>query len=296
MIMKKQRIDESELILNPDGSIYHLHITPDQVADDVIVVGDPGRVPMVSQYFEYVKFKTQNRELVTHTGTLLGGKRITVISTGMGTDNIDIVLNELDALANIDFESRTIKDTHRTLNVIRIGTSGSLQADVPVGSYVMGTYGLGFDGLMNFYDVDDTVIDRELTEAFIKHSNWLPQCARPYAVQCSPMLEEKIGGDKMIKGITASASGFFGPQGRILRLNVADPAMHDKLQTFNYKGQRILNFEMETSALYGLGKALGHNTLSVCLTIANRVNHTYLSDYYIPINKLIQAVLLALLE
>jgi len=226
----------------------------------------------------------------------LGGKRITVISTGMGTDNIDIVLNELDALANIDFESRTIKDTHRTLNVIRIGTSGSLQADVPVGSYVMGTYGLGFDGLMNFYDVDDTVIDRELTEAFIKHSNWLPQCARPYAVQCSSMLEEKIGGDKMIKGITASASGFFGPQGRILRLNVADPAMHDKLQTFNYKGQRILNFEMETSALYGLGKALGHNTLSVCLTIANRVNHTYLSDYYIPINKLIQAVLLALLE
>ncbi len=285
----KRRIEESELILNPDGSIYHLHLTPEQIADNIIVVGDPGRVGMVSKYFDTVDFKMQNRELVTHTGTL-NGKAVTALSTGMGTDNIDIVFNELDALANIDLKNRVIKDEHRTLNVIRIGTSGSLQGDVPVDSFVMATHGLGFDGLMNFYDVDDTVIDRELTDAFNIHSKWLPQFARPYIVKGSCDLEKKIG-DGMIKGITASASGFFGPQGRILRLNVADPDMHEKIRTFNHNGHRIVNFEMETSALYGLGRALGHNTLTACVAIANRVNHTYSSEYKILVDKLIQLVL-----
>ncbi|HRS53799.1 MAG TPA: nucleoside phosphorylase [Bacteroidales bacterium] len=287
--MKKRYFEESELILNPDGSIYHLHLMPEQVADNIIVVGDPGRVSMVSKYFDTIEFQIQNRELVTHTG-MLNGKRVSAISTGMGTDNIDIVLNELDALANINLKTREEKEEHRTLNIIRIGTSGSLQGDVPVDSFVMATHGLGLDGLMNFYKVDENVFDREMAEAFIKHSKWLPELPKPYIVSCSSFLEQKIG-EGMVKGITATACGFFGPQGRVLRLNVADPQLNDKLESFNYKGHRITNFEMETSALYGLGKAMGHNTLTVCVTIANRVTKTYSSDYKKVVDKLVQIVL-----
>lgn len=283
-----EKIAESELVLNSDGSIYHLKLKPEHIGNDILIVGDPGRVAKISSHFDTIEHQIQNREFVTHTGTL-NGKRITALATGIGTDNIDIVLNELDALVNIDLETRTIKKQKTSLNIIRLGTSGALQEDVPVDSMVLSSYGLGLDGLMNFYD-SKAVLEEEMAAAFIDHTAWGEKLSAPYLVKASDSLEALLG-DGMIKGITATAPGFYGPQGRILRLPVAYPSQNDKLTSFNYQGQRITNYEMETSALYGLGKLLGHNTCTICAIIANRIVKKYSKDYNVTVTKMIKIVL-----
>ncbi len=286
-MMKK--IAESELILNNDGSIYHLKLQPEQLADDIIVVGDPQRVEIISSYFDKIEHKVHNREFVTHTGTL-NGHRLTVLATGIGTDNIDIVINELDALVNIDLQNRTIKKDHKSLNIIRIGTSGGLQADIEVDSFLASQYGLGFDGLLHYYDKSDSVRDTNIEDAFVSHANWDNHPARPYVVKCSEMLLKRIAKD-IRTGITATAPGFYGPQGRVLRLKLKNPDLNQIIENFNYKDLKICNFEMETSALYGLGALLGHNTLTVCDVIANRVSKTYSKDYKKSVRDLIELVL-----
>ena len=283
------RIAESELIINPDGSIYHLHLRPEHIANDIIVVGDPQRVEIISNYFDHIEYKITNREFVTHTGTL-GGKRITALATGIGTDNIDIVINELDAIVNIDLENRIPKKEHRKLNIVRLGTSGALQADIPVDSFVFSQYGLGLDGLLNFYENRDQVINKELTEAFIKQSGWHHDLAKPYIVGGSKGLEKRIA-DGMIKGITATAPGFYGPQGRILRLPLMQKNINSSLENFRFDGHRITNFEMETSALYGLGGMLGHDTATVCAIIANRYTKSFSQNYKSTVVKLIELLL-----
>lgn len=282
-------IPESELILNPDGSIYHLKLHPEQIADTIIVVGDQGRVPVVSKYFDSIEHQVQNREIVTHTGRI-GDKRITALSTGMGTDNIDIVLNELDALVNIDLGNRTVKEKHHSLDIIRIGTSGSLQADIPVDSFLLSTHGIGFDGLLNFYKAEYTEEEIELTEAFCEHINWNGKIAKPYVIEGSQELINSLS-EGMHLGMTATAPGFYGPQGRQLRLSPAIENLNELLTDFNHNGKRVTNFEMETSALYGLGRALGHRTATCCLIIANRLAKTYSKDYKKTMEKLIQDVL-----
>ncbi len=284
-----RRIEESELIINPDGSIYHLHILPEQLADDIIVVGDPQRVEVISSYFDTIECKVQNREFVTHTGTL-NGKRLTVLATGIGTDNIDIVMNELDAVVNIDLKTRQLKSTHKSLNIVRLGTSGALQKDIPVDSFVFSSFGLGLDGLLNFYKGRDNVIDQKMTQAFIEYSDWNNDLSRPYIVPASKSLEDKIS-QGMYKGITATAPGFYGPQGRELRLQLAQPQTNSVLENFNYNNHVITNFEMETSAIYGLGSILGHQTATVCAIIANRYNKTYSADYKKTVVKLIEVIL-----
>lgn len=285
-----KQIPSSELILNPDGSIYHLKLKPEHIADTIILVGDPHRVEMISKYFDRIEHKIQNREFTTHTG-ILNNTRLSVLSTGIGTDNIDIVLNELDAIVNIDLQTRQIKSQLKTLNIIRLGTSGALQRDIPVDSLVLSKYGLGFDGLLNFYSSSPTGEGwGAMTDAFIKHTNWNEKLARPYIVKASDKLLEQLG-EGLLKGITATASGFYGPQGRVLRLPVSYPELNEKITTFSYKGERITNFEMETSALYGLGKLLGHNTCTVCAIIANRIAKQYSKDYKKTVDKMIQLVL-----
>ena len=284
-----RRIEESELIINPDGSIYHLHITPEQLADNIIVVGDPGRVETISQYFDTVEHKVYNREFVTHTG-MYKGKRLTVLATGIGTDNIDIVMNELDALVNIDLKTRQVKEIHKSLNIVRLGTSGALQEYIPVDSFVFSSYGLGLDGLLNFYKDRDSVIDKEMTDEFYKFANWDKDLTKPYIVKASESLEEKIS-EGMFKGITATAPGFYGPQGRVLRLELRKPDINSSLESFNHNSLSVTNFEMETSALYGLGKMLGHQTATVCAIIANRYNKTYSKDYKVTVGKLIEVLL-----
>jgi len=288
------RIAESELIINPDGSIYHLHLRPEHIADDIIVVGDPQRVELISNCFDTIEHKIYNREFVTHTGTL-NGKRITALATGIGTDNIDIVINELDAIVNIDLEKRIPKETHRSLNIVRLGTSGALQEDIPVDSFVFSQYGLGLDGLLNFYEARDRVIDKELTEEFVKYSNWNKDLAKPYIIRGSKKLEDRIS-EGMFKGITATAPGFYGPQGRVLRLELMQKNINSSLDSFEYQGNRITNFEMETSALYGLGGMLGHNTATVCAIIANRYTKTFSQDYKKTVVKLIELLLNRLLQ
>ena len=283
-----KEIAESELVLNPDGSIYHLKLLPKQIAETIIVVGDQGRVQTVSKYFDSIEFQIQNREFTTHTG-YLNDKRLTVMSTGIGTDNIDIAINELDALVNIDLTTRQIKESKAHLNIIRLGTSGALQEDVPVDSLVMSSYGLGLDGLLNFYK-SNGVIDEEITDAFIEHTEWGSNLSKPYIVKASDQLAAKLG-DGMIKGITATSPGFYGPQGRILRLPISYPEQNDKLSSFLFMDERITNYEMETSALYGLGKMLGHNTCTICAIIANRITKTYSKDYKKTVDKMIQIVL-----
>jgi uridine phosphorylase len=283
------RIAESELIINPDGSIYHLHLKPEHIADDIIVVGDPQRVALISKYFDNIEYKISNREFVTHTGSI-NGKRITALATGIGTDNIDIVINELDAIVNIDLDKRVPKNTHRTLNIVRLGTSGALQEDIPVDSFVFSQYGLGIDGLLNFYEDRDQVIDQELTEAFVAYSKWNKDLAKPYIVRSSKDLEKRIS-EGMFKGITATAPGFYGPQGRVLRLGLMQKNINSSLENFQFNGNRITNFEMETSALYGLGGMLGHNTATVCAIIANRYNKTFSQDYKTTVKKLIELLL-----
>ncbi|MEQ1732085.1 MAG: nucleoside phosphorylase [Bacteroidia bacterium] len=282
------KIGDSELILNPDGSVYHLHLKPENVAENVIVVGDQGRVEMISKYFDKIEFKAQSREFVTHTGTF-NGKRVTALSTGIGTDNIDIVMNELDAAVNIDLVNRVPKTTHTALNVVRIGTSGALQGDIPVDSFVLSTHGLGMDGLLNFYDVD-SINDAALEQAFIAHTNWNKRFNHPYFVEGSQELINKLAPGKHL-GITATACGFYGPQGRVLRLPLQMNDLNEKLTSFNYNGHRITNFEMETSALFGLGKLLGHNTATVCTIVANRIRKEFSKDYKTSVDALIQNVL-----
>ncbi|MDA3907242.1 MAG: nucleoside phosphorylase [Bacteroidales bacterium] len=284
-----KRIAESELILNPDGSIYHLKLKPENIADDIIVVGDPGRVPVISAYFDSIEFKMSNREIVTHTG-YIGKKRLTVMSTGMGTDNLDIVINELDAIVNIDLVNRVPKNEHKVLNIIRLGTSGAMQEDIPVGSYVMSTHGIGLDGLMWFYAAGNEVIDNDLTEAFFKQTAWPNDLPKAYIVPGSNVLMDKMQ-KGYIKGITATAPGFFGPQGRVLRLDLAYPDLNDRISAFEFEGYRITNFEMETSALYGLSKALGHNAMTVCAIIANRLRREYSKDYKPSVTALIEDLL-----
>jgi len=283
------KIQETELILNPDGSVYHLHLLSDNIAETIIVVGDQERVASISKRFDSIEFKVQNREFVTHTGRV-GNKKITALSTGIGTDNIDIVINELDAAVNIDLKERVAKKGHTSLNIIRIGTSGSLQADVPVDGFLLSTHGLGFDGLLNFYDVAKTAENEALVDSFINHTGWKNNLARPYLFEGSEKLINKLEAG-MYKGITATAPGFYAPQGRELRLNAAMQNLNEKLTSFNFKGQRITNFEMETSALFGLGAALGHHCATVCAIIGNRVTMQFSKDYKKAVDKLIETVL-----
>jgi uridine phosphorylase len=282
-------IAETELILNPNGSVYHLQLLPENIAENIIIVGDQGRVETVSHFLDTIDFKVQNREFVTHTGTY-NGKRIMVISSGIGTDNIDILINELDAAVNIDLKTRMIKKERVSLNIVRIGTSGALQQDIPVDNFVVSTHGLGFDGLLNYYLDLPEINDNEVSEAFIKQTNWDKNLPFPYAVKGSEMLINKIGFD-LIKGITATAPGFYGPQGRKLRLTPWVEDFNQQLTDFKYKENRITNFEMETSALYGLGALLGHQTCTVCTIIANRVAKKYSQNYHASVEQLIQLVL-----
>ncbi len=268
-----RRIGESELILNPDGSIYHLHLKPEHIAKNIIFVGDQNRVQKISKYFDSITFETQNREFTTVTGHYKG-VQISVISTGIGTDNIDIVMNELDALVNIDLTTRTSKKTHTSLNIVRIGTSGSLQNDIPLDSFVLSKYGLGLDGMLHSYDCE-SILETDMENAFIAHSNWNSRMARPYIVKNSSSLENKFKGKRVITGITATAGGFYAPQGRKLRLPPQYPNLNDKISSFSYKNLRITNLEMETSAIYGLARLLGHNACSLSAIIANRPNKAF---------------------
>jgi uridine phosphorylase len=283
------QIADSELIINPDGSIFHLKLQPEQIADTIILVGDPGRVDSVSKHFSSIEHKAANREFITHTGTYKG-KKISVLSTGIGTDNIDIVVNELDALANIDLKERRILPTHRSLNLIRLGTSGSLQKDIDTDSFLVSSYGLGMDGLLNFYGGLDKINENRISEAFIAHTGWNKNLPFPYVVKASDKLKGILG--KGLKsGITATAPGFYGPQGRVLRIPLADKGLNDAFSSFEFEGERITNFEMETSALYGLSSLLGHEACTVCSIIANRLAKTYSKDYKVTVDKMIEMVL-----
>jgi uridine phosphorylase len=285
-----KKIKASELIINPDGTIFHLHLKPEQLAENIILVGDPGRVKLVSSFFDQIETTAENREFVTATGTFRG-KRITVLSTGIGTDNIDIVVNELDALVNIDLKTRMAKEKHTELNIVRIGTSGALQGDIPVNSYVASQRAIGFDGLLNFYAGRDTFADVGFETAFKEHTQWNPLLTSPYVVESDPVLFNKIVGSDMVSGVTISAPGFYGPQGRELRLPTADPALNDKIESFRYEGMKITNYEMECSAIYGLSHLLGHHALTICAIIANRVTRDANENYKPVIEKLVQTVL-----
>ena len=288
--MNKKTFAPSELIINEDGSIFHLHLTPQQIADKIILVGDPGRVSLVASYFDEKEFEVESREFKTITGTYKG-KRLTVLSTGIGCDNIDIVMNELDALANIDFETRTEKDEHRTLTLVRIGTCGGLQPNTPTGTYIASVKSIGFDGLLNFYAGRNEVCDLPLEEAFKAHMNWSPLLAAPYVIDANAELIDRIAADDMVRGITIACGGFFGPQGRELRIPLADPKQNEKVESFVYQGLRITNFEMESSALAGLSALLGHKAMTCCMVIANRLAKEVNANYKNSINGLIELVL-----
>lgn len=284
-----RQFKDSELILNPDGSIYHLKLLPGQIASNIIVVGDQDRVSMISQYFDTIEHKVQNREFVTHTGTYRG-KRLTVLSTGIGTDNIDIVVNELDALVNIDLDKRVEKAEQTALNIIRLGTSGALQPDIAVDTLVASRYGLGFDGLLHFYAYDESLFESDMAEAFALHTKWAKKLPFPYIVEASDQLFASVA-EGLTSGITATANGFYGPQGRELRLPLANRRLNEAIESFRFEGKRVTNFEMETSALYGLGKLLGHHTLTICAIIANRVRKEYSKDYQNTIKMMVEQVL-----
>ena len=287
-------IQSSELILNPDGSVYHLNLLPEHIANDIIFVGDQNRVEKITQFFDSIEFSTQKREFKTQTG-LFKGKRITVMSTGIGPDNIDIVINELDALVNIDLKTRKPKEKLTSLNIIRIGTSGSLQADIPVDSFVMSKFGLGLDNMLRSYLIDE-ISEIKIEDAFIKHTNWDLKKGRPYVISCSEKLEKRLESDKIFTGITGTAGGFYGPQGRVLRLNIQDESLNSKMDSFIFNGTAMTNLEMETAAIYGLGKLLGHNCLSLNAIIANRANGTFSEDPYKAVDELIAYALGKLAE
>lgn len=278
-------IQSSELILNPDGSVYHLNLRPEHIAHDIIFVGDQNRVEKITQFFDSIEFSTQKREFKTQTG-IYKGKRISVISTGIGPDNIDIVLNELDALVNIDLQTRKPKETLTSLNIIRIGTSGSLHEDIPVDSFVMSKFGLGLDNMLRSYLIEE-VSNAAIEDAFVAHTGWDIRKGKPYAIACSEKLEKQIESDRMFKGITATAGGFYGPQGRVLRLNIQDEKLNNKMDNFTFNESKITNLEMETAAIYGLSALLGHNALSLNAIIANRASGKFSSDPYKAVDELI---------
>ncbi|MEI6274859.1 MAG: nucleoside phosphorylase [Prolixibacteraceae bacterium] len=283
-------IEPSELIINPDGTIFHLHMKPEQLAENIILVGDPGRVKMIADFFDQIESQTENREFVSATG-YYDRKRITVLSTGIGTDNIDIVVNELDALVNIDLETRQVKSDHQSLNIIRIGTSGGLQGDIPVNAFLASKKAIGFDGLLNFYERRNEVADLPFESAFKSYVKWNELLPSPYVVGADPGLFDKIIDEEFTSGVTISAPGFYGPQGRELRLRIVDPLINDKIEMFRFDDQRITNYEMECSAIYGLSKLLGHKALTVCIIIANRVSKKANEDYKPVMVQLVKKIL-----
>ena len=290
--MGKKIFEESELIINADGSIFHLHLKPEQLAHKIILVGDPGRVSVVASHFDKIENEVENREFRSVTGKYKD-KRITVTSTGIGCDNIDIVMNELDALANIDFSSRQEKENFTQLEVVRIGTCGGLQPNTPIGTYICSEKSVGFDGLLNFYAGRNAVCDLKLERALLNHLGWSGNlCApAPYVINSDKELADRIAGDDMVKGITVACGGFYGPQGRQLRLRLADPHQNEKIESFEYEGMRITNFEMESSALAGLSCLMGHKATTVCMVIANRLIKEANTGYKNSIDGLIEKVL-----
>lgn len=288
--MKKRHFAPSELIINEDGSCFHLHLRPNQLADKVMLVGDPGRVNTVASHFSEIEHEVSSREFHSITGIYVG-KRITVLSTGIGCDNIDIVMNELDALANIDFNSRTEKEKHRTLTIVRLGTCGGLQPNTPVGTFIASVKSIGFDGLLNYYAGRDNVCDLKLEEAFKKHMQWNPQKGAPYVAIADSELIDQIAQDDMVRGYTIACGGFYGPQGRVLRIELADPNQNEKIESFEYNGIKICNFEMESSALAGLSSLLGHRAMTCCMVIANRLIKEANTGYKNTIDTLIKKVL-----
>ncbi len=289
---KKRYIAPSELIINDDGSVFHLHVKPEWLADNVILVGDPGRVPKVSKYFDTVEVDTRSREFHTVTGTYKD-KRITVLSTGIGCDNIDIVMNELDALANIDFKTRTVRDQLRHLQIVRIGTCGGLQPFTPIGTYICSVKSIGLDCLLNFYAGREGVTDSRFEKAFVEYMGWHDTVCAPnlYVVNADEELVERIARDDMVRGVTMAANGFFGPQGRELRIPLADPDQNRKIEEFEFEGCRITNFEMESSAIAGLSRLMGHHATTVCMVIANRLAKEADTNYKNSIEDLIVTVL-----
>ncbi|WP_315367603.1 nucleoside phosphorylase [Prevotella koreensis] len=288
--MAKKYFLESELIINPDGSAFHLHLKPEQLADKVILVGDPGRVATVAEHFETKECEVENREFKSVTG-IYKGKRITVQSTGIGCDNIDIVVNELDALANIDFNTREEKTEHRQLTIVRIGTCGGLQHNTPVGTFIASVKSIGFDGLLNFYAGRNEVCDLEFEKVFTEYMNWSPQLGAPYVVDADPELIERLAQNDMVRGVTIACGGFYGPQGRELRIPLADPKQNEKVEAFEHDGLRITNFEMESSAVAGLSLLLGHKAMTCCMVIANRLVKEANTTYKNSIDDLIKVVL-----
>ena len=283
------QIGNSELIITDKGAIYHLNLRPEQIADTIILVGDQDRVPIISSFFDSIEHKEQHREFRTHTG-YYKNKRLTVLSTGIGTDNIDSVVNELDALLNIDFDKRLPKKELKSLNLIRLGTSGAIQPDIPVGSMLISKMTIGFDGLLNFYANREDVTDSDMEEAFIRHTKWNHTLPSPYITEASEVLFNKLELN-FITGLTISAPGFYGPQGRVLRLQLVDKDINSKIESFIYKDMKITNFEMESSAIYGLSKQLGHNAVTVCAIIANRVTKDYDSSYKKTVERMIVTTL-----
>lgn len=285
-------IKPSELLINNDGSIFHLHLLPEQLAEKIILVGDPGRVELIAQYFNHIESTCQNREFHSLTGHYKN-KRITVVSTGIGCDNIDIVVNELDALANIDFNQRRIKPQLRQLEIVRIGTCGGLQEYTPEGSFIASQISIGFDGLLNFYGRRSEVCDLQAEAAFMSHMKWqgAQGIAHPYVVKADEELLQRIAGTDMVKGITVSCGGFYGPQGRQLRIPLADPLQNEKIESYTYQGLRITNFEMESSAVAGLSKLLGHKAMTCCMVIANRIAGKAMVDYQQRMRELVLSVL-----
>ncbi len=288
--MTKTIFPDSELVINSDGSIFHLHLKPEQLAEKVILVGDPGRVNLVASHFDTKECETSNREFHTITGNYKG-KRITALSTGIGCDNIDIVMNELDALANIDFSSRTEKSAHRTLTLVRVGTCGGLQPNTPTGTYIASVKSIGFDGLLNFYAGRDEASDLQLEKAFKEHVGWNLKMGNPYVATADPQLINTIAAKDMVKGITIACGGFFGPQGRRLRLPLMVPDLNERIESFEYNGLKVNNFEMESSALAGLATLMGHKAMTCCMVIANRRAKKMETNYKGDIDGLITLVL-----
>ena len=286
----KTIIPPSELIINEDGSAFHIHLRPDQLRDNILMVGDPGRVSMVAEFFDTIDYDIQSREFHAIAGKYKG-KDVMCISHGIGSDNIEIVVTELDALANVDFAHREVKPEHRTLNMVRVGTSGSLQEDLHIGDYVIAEKATGTDGILNYYAGRDNVCDLEFEKAFVAHTGWLPTWAAPYTVDADPMLVDRIGQDDMLRGSTISAVGFYAPQGRQVRLRLADPELNAKIESFRFKGKPVTNFEMESGCLQGMARLLGHRAMTVCCIIAERRATKANTDYKPRVRQLLQTVL-----
>lgn len=288
------KLGPSELILNADQSIYHLNLVPEDISNTIITVGDPDRVSDVSKYFDSIQIRKGKREFLTHTG-ILNGQRLTVISTGIGTDNIDIVLNELDALANIDFRTRTIKENRIRFNIVRIGTSGAVQPEIPIDSFILSEYAIGFDGLLHFYK-NENIQYSEFSDAFMEHTNWSTSKSVPYVVKCDELLADKMCSNRIRFGVTATNPGFYGPQGRKLRLPLQDDSLHAKLTSFEYQGKKITNLEMETAGIYALSALLGHQAISLNCILANRITGEFSENPEKAVDELVQYTLEKLTE